>query len=82
MWSPVGGAESPKGDGWYACPAGAYFSMKKSRQKSLGECPETPDALVHPVKLGPPQGRKTLGGKEDAPQRGGLPEAKRRVSPT
>ena len=56
--------------------------MKKSRQKSLGECPETPDASVHPVKLGPPQGRKTLWGKEDAPQRGGLPEAKRRVSPT
>ena len=82
MWSPVGGAESPKGDSLYAYPAGAYFSMKKSRQKSLGECPETPDALVHPVKLGPPQGRKTLGGKEDAPQRGGLPEAKRRVSPT
>ena len=22
MWSPVGGAESPKGDGWYAYPAG------------------------------------------------------------
>ena len=82
MWSPVGGAASPKGDGWYACPAGAYFSMKKSRQKALGECPETPDALVHPVKLGPPQGRKTLWGKEDAPQRGGLPGAKRRVSPT
>ena len=62
--------------------AGALLSMKKSRQKSLGECPETPDASVHPVKLGPPQGRKTLWGKEDAPQRGGLPEAKRRVSPT
>ena len=31
---------------------------------------------------GAPQGRKTLWGKEDAPQRGGLPEAKHRVSPT
>ena len=34
----------------YAYPAGAYFSMKKSRQKSLGECPETPDASVHPAR--------------------------------
>ena len=33
--SPDGGAESPEGDGLYACPAGAYFSMKKSRQKSF-----------------------------------------------
>ena len=30
-----GGAESPEGDGWYAYPAGPYFSMKKSRQKSF-----------------------------------------------
>ena len=35
LWAPGGGAESPKGDGWYAYPAGAYFSMKKSRQKSF-----------------------------------------------
>ena len=48
MWSPVGGAESPKGDGWYACPAGGYFSVKKSNQKSLGEDPETPYASVRP----------------------------------
>ena len=82
LWPPNGGAKSPEGDGPYGSPPGPYFSMKKSRQKSLGECPETPDASVHPVKLGPPQGRKTLWGKEDAPQRGGLPEAKRRVSPT
>ena len=33
-------------------------------------------------QMGPPQGRKTLWGEEDAPQRGGLPEAKHRVSPT
>ena len=49
-WSPGGGAESPEGDSLYAYPAGAYFSMKKSRQKSLGECPETPDASVHPAR--------------------------------
>ena len=48
-WSPGGGAESPQGDGWYAYPAGGYFSVKKSNQKSLGEDPETPDASVRPV---------------------------------
>ena len=47
--SPVGGAKSPQGDSLYAYPAGGYFSMKKSNQKSLGEDPETPDASVHPV---------------------------------
>ena len=30
-----GVAESPQGDDLYAYPAGAYFSMKKSRQKSF-----------------------------------------------
>ena len=39
-----GVAESPQGDGWHAYPAGGYFSMKKSNQKSLGEDPETPYA--------------------------------------
>ena len=34
-WSPGGGAESPEGDGWYACPAGGYFSVMKSRQKNF-----------------------------------------------
>ena len=29
---------------------GPYFSMKKSRQKSLGEDPETPNASVHPAR--------------------------------
>ena len=48
MWLPVGGAESPKGDGWYACPAWGSFSVKKRNQKSLGEDPETPDASVRP----------------------------------
>ena len=47
--SPVGGAKSPQGDSLYAYPAGGYFSMKKSNQKSLGENPETPDAPVRPV---------------------------------
>ena len=83
MLSPVGVAESPEGDGWYAYPAGGYFSMKKSNQKSLGEGPETPtrrspprpETLRIPGELGPPAGRKARWGKEDAPQRGGLPEA-------
>ena len=43
-----GRAESPEGDGLHACPAGGYFSMKKSNQKSLGEDPETPYASVRP----------------------------------
>ena len=30
-----GVAESPEGDSLYAYPAGAYFSMKKSNQKSF-----------------------------------------------
>ena len=77
-----GVAELPMGDGLYGSPPWPYFSMKKSRQKSLGEDPETPYASVRPVKLGPPQGRKTLWGEEGAPQRGGLPEPRRRVSPT
>ena len=37
-----------KGFCLYACPAGGYFSMKKSNQKSLGEDPETPYASVRP----------------------------------
>ena len=43
-----GVAESPQGDGWHAYPAGGYFSMKKSNQKSLGEDPETPYASEPP----------------------------------
>ena len=35
LWSPKGVAESPEGDGLYGSPAGPYFSMKKSRQKSF-----------------------------------------------
>ena len=48
----------------YAYPAGAYFSMKKSRQKSLGECPETPDATVHPARKA--KGRLPGAGLDDA----------------
>ena len=46
--SPVGVAESPQGDRLHACPAGGYFSVKKSNQKSHGEDPETPYASVRP----------------------------------
>ena len=40
------------------------------------------NAVSADFRLGSLQGRKTLREKEDAPQRGGLPEAKRRVSTT
>ena len=33
--SAFGVAESPEGDGRYACPAGGYFSVMKSRQKNF-----------------------------------------------
>ena len=36
---------SPEGDGWYACPAGAYFCMRKSRQNALGAVPQDPLTL-------------------------------------
>ena len=49
MQSPIGGVESPEGDGLHACPAGGYFSMKKSNQKSLGEDPETPTRRYAPT---------------------------------
>ena len=48
MWSPGGGAGLFARLGEHAYPAGGYFSMKKSNQKSLGEDPETPDASVRP----------------------------------
>ena len=48
MWSPDGGAGPFARLGEHAYPAGGYFSMKKSNQKSLGEDPETPDASVRP----------------------------------
>ena len=49
MQLPIGGVESPEGDGLHACPAGGYFSMKKSNQKSLGEDPETPTRRYAPT---------------------------------
>ena len=48
MWSPGGGAGLFARLGEHAYPAGGYFSVKKSNQKSLGENPETPDAPVRP----------------------------------
>ena len=59
-----GVAESPEGNGPYGSPAWPYFSMKKSRQKSLGECPETPDASVHPARKA--KGRLPGAGLDDA----------------
>ena len=38
--------------------------MKKSRQKSLGECPEPPDASVHPARKA--KGRLPGAGLDDA----------------
>ena len=48
----------------YGSPPRPYFSMKKSRQKSLGECPETPDATVHPARKA--KGRLPGAGLDDA----------------
>ena len=48
MWSPGGGAGLFARLGEHAYPAGGYFSVKKSNQKSLGEDPETPYASVRP----------------------------------
>ena len=48
MWSPGGGAGPFARLGEHAYPAGGYFSVKKSNQKSLGENPETPYASVRP----------------------------------
>ena len=50
MWSPDGGAGPFARLGEHAYPAGGYFSVKKSNQKSLGEDPETPYASVHPAR--------------------------------
>ena len=48
LWSPDGGAGPFARLGEHAYPAGGYFSVKKSNQKSLGEDPETPYASVRP----------------------------------
>ena len=54
-------------------PAAPY----KRRLIPLRECAAFPGGAN-----GAPQGRKTVWGEEDAPQRGGLPKVKHRVSPT
>ena len=36
---------APQGDGWHACPAGAYFCSCKSRQNTLGAVPQDPLTL-------------------------------------
>ena len=68
-----------------ACGA-FYFGFSRNRIKNqpykrrlipLRECAALPGGVN-----GAPQGRKTLWGEEDAPQRGGLPKVKHRVSPT
>ena len=48
MWSPDGGVGPFARLGEHAYPAGGYFSVKKSNQKSLGEDPETLYASVRP----------------------------------
>ena len=52
------------GDGWYACPARGYFSMKKSNQKSFRENPEIPDASEPPARKA--KGRLPGAGLDDA----------------
>ena len=39
LWSPGGGAEPFRYQNLYAYPAGGYFSMKKSNQKSFRAAP-------------------------------------------
>ena len=48
MWSPSASRSIIRGIHLHACPAGGYFSVKKSNQKSLGEDPEPPDASEPP----------------------------------
>ena len=72
MWSPDGGVGPFARLGEHAYPAGGYFSVKKSNQKSLGEDPETPYASVRPD-------RKVC----DLPERGlnGAYKVPRRICP-
>ena len=42
LWSPSAGRSFIKGIHLYACPAGAYFCVCKSRQNTLGAAPQDP----------------------------------------
>ena len=50
LWSPDGGAGPFARLGEHAYPAGGYFSVKKSNQKSLGEVPEAPTRRDTPLR--------------------------------
>ena len=52
------------------------------RPRRVGAPPPGKPKRRLPGELGPPAGRKARWGKEDAPKRGGLPEAQQRVSTT
>ena len=87
--SPVGVAESPEGNGLHAYPAGGYFSVKKSNQKSLGEDPETPTRRYTPYNRGPrkvvrPCGERRMhrSGEGCPEQSAGSARLKRRLRPT
>ena len=70
-----------------ACGA-FYFGFSRNRiknqpyQRRLIPLREAVALAFRAGQKGSPQGRKTLWGEEDAPQRGGLPKVKHRVSPT
>ena len=67
-----------------ALPPTAFLPRKNSTGlfgEGKSDDAKDDDAVSVDLHMGFPQGRKTLWGKEDAPQRGGLPGVKRRVSP-
>ena len=47
--------------------------MARKRTPGILAYAKDDDADSADLHMGPPQGRKTLWGEEDAPQRGGLP---------
>ena len=60
----------------YGYRRGGTFDSPKVPKSDLGLRPKNPthrNARPERLRRGPPQGRKTLWGKEGAPQRGGLP---------
>ena len=58
------------------------FLPRKNSAGLFGEGKSGVDCVIADLRMGSLQGRKTLRGKEDAPQRGGQPGARRRGSPT